>query len=64
MFSESSPGCSATAMLPQQARGTFRKHTTKPLEQVAAPSGRYALNEVKRTFEGTFQALLGPKITL
>ena len=24
-------------MLPKQARGTFRKHITKPLEQVATP---------------------------
>ena len=30
-------GCTAAAMLPKQARGTFRKHVTKPLEQVAAP---------------------------
>ena len=32
-------GCTAAAMLPKQARGTFRKHTTKPSEQVAAPPG-------------------------
>ena len=32
-------GCTAAAMLPQQARGTFRKLTTKPSEQVAAPPG-------------------------
>ena len=25
-------GCTAAAMLPQQARGTLRKHTTKPWE--------------------------------
>ena len=30
-------GCTAAAMLPKQARGTFKKHITKPLEQVAAP---------------------------
>ena len=30
-------GCSAAAMLPKQARGTFRKHITKPSGQVAAP---------------------------
>ena len=27
-------------MLPKQARGTFRKHITKPSEQVAAPPSR------------------------
>ena len=27
----------AAVMLPKQARGTFRKHVTKPSEQVAAP---------------------------
>ena len=31
-------GCTAAAMLPKQARGTFRKLITKPWEQVAAPS--------------------------
>ena len=30
-------GYSAAAMLPKQARGTLRKHITKPSEQVAAP---------------------------
>ena len=30
-------GCTAAAMLPKQATGAFRKHITKPLEQVAAP---------------------------
>ena len=30
-------GCTAAAMLPLQARGTFRKHTTKPSEQVTHP---------------------------
>ena len=30
-------GCTAAAMLPKQARETFRKHITKPSEQVAAP---------------------------
>merc|ERR1719264_913154 len=30
-------GCTAAAMLPKQARGTFRKHITKPSEQVTAP---------------------------
>ena len=30
-------GCTASAMLPKQARETFRKHITKPSEQVAAP---------------------------
>ena len=30
-------GFIAAAMLPKQARGTFRKHVTKPSEQVAAP---------------------------
>ena len=41
LFSESSPGCWAVLRLPccpiKQARGTFRKHVTKPSEQVAAP---------------------------
>ena len=27
-------------MLPKQARGTFRKHVTKPSEQVATPPSR------------------------
>ena len=40
MFSESSPGCSAATLLPQHARGTFRKCSTKPLEQVADPPGK------------------------
>ena len=30
-------GCTAAAMLPKQAWATFRKHITKPSEQVAAP---------------------------
>ena len=30
-------GCTAAAMLPKQARGTFRKHKTKPFLQVAVP---------------------------
>jgi len=30
-------GCTAAAMLPKQARGTFRKYAKKPSEQVAAP---------------------------
>ena len=30
-------GCTAAAMLPKQAGGTFREHITKPSEQVAAP---------------------------
>ena len=30
----------ASAMLTKQARGTFRKHVTKPSEQVAAPDCR------------------------
>ena len=30
-------GCTAPAMLLKQARGTYRKHITKPLEQAAAP---------------------------
>ena len=34
-------GCTAGAMLPKQARGTFRKHITKPSEQVAAPPSRF-----------------------
>ena len=39
-------GCTAAAMLPKQARGTYRKHATKPLEQVAAPpSTRCATSE-------------------
>ena len=29
--------CTPAAMLPKQAMGTFRKHITKPSEQVAAP---------------------------
>ena len=29
-------GCTAAAMLPKKARGTFRKHISKPSEQVAA----------------------------
>ena len=29
-------GCTAAAMLPKQARGTFRKHVRKPSEHVAA----------------------------
>ena len=34
-------GCTAAAMLPMQAKGTFRKHVTKPSEQVAAlPSNK------------------------
>ena len=33
-------GCTAAAMLPKQARGTFRKHITKPFLQVAAPDCR------------------------
>ena len=43
MFSESLPGplgCTAAAMLLQEAWGTFRKDTTKPSEQVASPPGR------------------------
>ena len=30
-------GITAAAMLPKQARGTLRKHITKPFKQVAAP---------------------------
>ena len=30
-------GCTAAAMLPKQAKGTFRTHITKHSEQVAAP---------------------------
>ena len=30
-------GCTAAAMLPEQARGSFRKPIKKPSEQVAAP---------------------------
>ena len=30
-------GCTAAAMQPGQGRGTFKKHITKPSEQVAAP---------------------------
>ena len=38
MFSESSTGSwAAAAMLPKQARGTSRKHVTKPFTQPAAP---------------------------
>ena len=33
-------GVTADAMLPKQARGTFRKYITKPSEQVAAPPSR------------------------
>ena len=33
-------GYTAAAMLPKQARGTFRKHVTKPSEQVAAPPSK------------------------
>ena len=32
-------GCTAASLLPQQAKRTFRKFTTKPSEQVAAPPG-------------------------
>ena len=31
-------GCTAAAMLPKQARGTSRKHITKPSEQVSRPT--------------------------
>ena len=34
----------ASAMLPKQARGAFRKHITKPSEQVAAPPSRWIGN--------------------
>ena len=37
MFSESSTGRTAAAMLPKQARRTSRKHVTKPFTQIAAP---------------------------
>ena len=30
-------GCTAAAMKPKQARGTFRKHISKPFLQVVAP---------------------------
>ena len=48
LFSESSPGSwavpqSAAAMQPKQARGTFRKHITKPSEQEAAQPSTYYL---------------------
>ena len=34
-------GCSVAAMLPKQARETFRKHIAKSSEQVAAPPSRW-----------------------
>ena len=37
-------GITAAAMLPKQARGTFRKHITKPSEQVSAPPSRRDTN--------------------
>ena len=40
------PQATAAAMLPKQAKGTFRKHITKPSEQVAAPPSIYILRSV------------------
>ena len=47
-FSESSPGSTEAAMLPKQTRGTFRKHITKPSEQVAAPPSTCSLSTFYR----------------
>ena len=40
----------AAAMLPKQARGTFRKHVKKPSEQVAAPPSRTTTLTTKKKF--------------
>ena len=44
-------GCPAATLLPQQARGTYRKFTTKPSEQVAAPHG---ISGVEESGKSTF----------
>ena len=42
-------GCTAAAMLPKKARGTFRKHVTKPSEHVAAPPSTFVVGVGKTT---------------
>ena len=63
-------GCTAAAMLPKQARRTYRKHITTPFLQVTAPDCRFVsfvgLNILRnRNKKGEIVAeMMGPMIVM